>query len=324
MYYHMSALALGLILDLMIGDPHNMPHPIRWIGRLIGFLEKHFNDHNRSGRILRIRGLFIVIIVITLPAIICAAVMIASYRLNMYVGMAIEAVITCYMLACRSLYNESMKVYKTLNDDDIDASRKAVSMIVGRDTESLDKQGITRATVETIAENTSDGVIAPLLYMAIGGPILGLIYKSVNTMDSMIGYKDEKYRDIGFFAAKLDDVLNFLPARLSAVIMIASAAISGRDYSASYAAKIYRRDRYKHASPNSAHCESVCAGALGIRLAGPASYFGKTVDKQYIGDALREIENRDIVRTNRLMILTTMITFIICELLLWLMAVQIV
>lgn len=323
MYYHMSALALGLILDLIIGDPVNLPHPIRWIGALIGFLERHLNDHNRSSRILRMRGLLIVIIVITLPAVICAVVLITAYRLNMYVGMVIEAIITCYMLACRSLYNESMKVYKALSNDDIDASRKAVSMIVGRDTESLDKQGITRATVETIAENTSDGVIAPLIYLALGGPILGLIYKSVNTMDSMIGYKDEKYRDIGFFAAKLDDVLNYLPARMSAVIMIIAAAISGRSYSAANAAKIFARDRYKHASPNSAQCESVCAGALGIRLAGPASYFGKRVDKQYIGDAIREIENKDIIRAGRLMILTTIIAFIIFELLLWLTAMQV-
>lgn len=318
MYYHMSALALGWILDLIIGDPYCMPHPIRWIGRLIGFLEKHLNDSEISPKRLKLRGLLIVIATVLLSALVTAVLMIAAYRIHVIAGVVTEAVITCYMLACRSLYNESMKVYKSFDTDDIDASRKAVSMIVGRDTAALDKAGIIRAAVETVAENTSDGVIAPLFYLAVGGPVLGIIYKSVNTMDSMIGYKNEKYKDIGFFAAKLDDAFNLLPARSSAVMMIAAAFISGRDYDGKRAVKIFKRDRYKHASPNSAQCESVCAGALGLKLAGPASYFGKMNDKQYIGDEIKEAEPYDIVRANRLMIVTSAIAFVTFEVLLWL------
>lgn len=313
----MSALALGWILDLIIGDPYRMPHPVRWTGRFIGFLERHLNDDKKSPGVLKARGFFLAVLAVSLPALICTVIMILSYRIGVLAGVAAEAVITCYMLACRSLYDESMKVYHTLEKDDIDASRRAVSMIVGRDTAVLDRTGVIKAAVETVAENTSDGVIAPMLFLALGGPVLGVIYKSVNTMDSMIGYKDKKYKDIGFFAAKLDDVLNFIPARLSAVIMILAAFLAGRDYNGSNAAKIYKRDRYNHASPNSAQCESVCAGALGIKLAGPASYFGRMVDKPFIGDELREVEAEDIVRANRLMILTAVITFVICEAMLW-------
>jgi adenosylcobinamide-phosphate synthase len=313
----MAALALGGMLDLIVGDPYDMPHPVRAIGRLIGFLERHLNDRKKSSRVLKLRGLFIVLAVLILPAAVCAALMIVSYRISRIAGAAVEAVITCYMLACRSLYNESMKVYRALADEDTEGARRAVSMIVGRDTEKLSREGIIRAAVETVAENTSDGVTAPLFYLALGGPVLGIIYKSVNTMDSMIGYKDERYKDIGFFAAKLDDILNFIPARLSAFFMILASALAGRDYNAANAFRIFKRDRYKHSSPNSAQCESVCAGALGIRLAGPASYFGKTVFKEYIGDALREAGPMDIVRANRLMLITAFITFIVLECFLW-------
>ena len=324
MYYHMSALALGWILDLIIGDPYRIPHPIRWIGRFIGFLERHLNDDKKDAGILRLRGLLIVAFVVLLPAVICAAVMFLVYRINVIAGVITEAVISCYMLACRSLYNESMRVYRALDKDDIDTSRKAVSMIVGRDTDLLDEGGIIRATVETVAENTSDGVIAPMFYLALGGPILGVIYKSVNTMDSMIGYKDIRYKDIGFFAARLDDILNFIPARLSAIMMIFAAFILGSDYNGKNAVRIYKRDRLNHASPNSAQCESVCAGALGIKLAGPSSYFGKMVEKPYIGDESRAVEKDDIVKANRLMIITAVTAFVICELLLWLTALQMV
>lgn len=319
MYYHMSALALGLILDLIIGDPYRLPHPIRWTGKLIAFLEKHLNDGEKSSAVLRIRGLLISFIVITVPAVVTGALVIVSYRFSMAAGVTAEAVISFYMLACRSLYNESMKVYRALSSGDIEESRKAVSMIVGRDTDKLDREGIIKAAVETVAENTSDGVTAPLFYLALGGPVLGIIYKSVNTMDSMIGYKDRRFRDIGFFAAKLDDILNFIPSRLSAIIMILASFPGGRDFNGSDAVRIFKRDRYKHASPNSAQCESVCAGALGIRLAGPASYFGKTYDKPFIGDALRNAEPEDIVRVDRLMIMTTLLSFFLLELFLWLM-----
>ncbi len=324
MIYHMSALALGFALDLMIGDPYNIPHPIRWIGSLIAYLEKKLNV-GKSPVTLKLRGLLLVAAVMVIPSALCGAVMFFSYRLNLYAGLAVEAVITCYMLAGRSLYNESMKVYRALAYKDTEAARKAVSMIVGRDTGSLDEDGITRAAVETVAENTSDGVIAPLLYLAIGGPVLGILYKSINTMDSMIGYKNEKYKDFGFFAAKLDDVVNFIPARISALLMIFATIFAGREFSFMGAVKIFVRDRYNHASPNSAQCESVCAGALGVRLAGDASYFGKVVKKPFIGDARRNVEARDIFRANVLMFLTGIFTFVLCEtilLLITLLAIQ--
>ena len=321
-YYHMGALALGWILDLIIGDPEYLPHPIRWIGGLISFLEGKLNDSEKSSGTLRARGLAIVVMVVLIPALITLCLTVMAYSVHMMAGMVVEGVITFYMLACRSLYKESMRVYHALDPEDLNAARKAVSMIVGRDTEALDGEGIIKAAVETVAENASDGVIAPLFYLALGGPVPGVIYKSVNTMDSMIGYKDERYRDIGFFAAKLDDILNFIPARFSALIMILASAIGGRDYDSRNAFKIFIRDRYKHASPNSAQCESVCAGALRIRLAGPASYFGKTVDKPYIGDPLREVEKEDIVRANRLMIMTAGISFLIFEILLFAAAIH--
>ncbi len=192
-----------------------------------------------------------------------------------------------------------MKVHRCIARDDTEGARKAVSMIVGRDTKPLDREGIIRAAVETTAENTSDGVTAPLFYMAFGGAVAGFIYKAVNTMDSMIGYKNEKYGEIGRAAAKIDDLLNYLPSRLTALIMIAVCPLTGLDGKNAW--RIWKRDRRKHASPNSAQTESVCAGALHVRLAGDAYYFGKLCKKPYIGDNDREIENDDIPRTNRLM-----------------------
>ena len=176
--------------------------------------------------------------------------------------------------------------------------------------ESLDEKGVIKATVETVAENTSDGVIAPLIYLAIGGPVLGIAYKAINTMDSMVGYRNDKYIDFGRAAAKLDDVANFIPSRLSAWLMIFSCIFMGKDYSAVNAFRIFKRDRFNHASPNSAQTESACAGALGLQLAGPASYFGKIVEKKYVGDPDREIELEDIKRANKLMFVTELLLVI--------------
>ncbi|MBR4183993.1 MAG: cobalamin biosynthesis protein CobD [Lachnospiraceae bacterium] len=312
MIYHMIAFSLGCILDLIIGDPYTLPHPIRWIGSLIGFLDKKLNNGIHGKVRLRLRGLLTVAVVLILPASVCAAVTVFAYRLHFCAGIVTEAVVTFYMLAGKSLYVESMKVCRAMRKGDTEAGRKAVSMIVGRDTDALDEEGIIKAAVETVAENTSDGVIAPLIFLALGGPVAGVVYKSVNTMDSMIGYKNEKYADFGFFAAKLDDVFNFIPARISAVLMILATIPAGRDFSFKRAASIFARDRYNHASPNSAQCESVCAGALGVRLAGNASYFGKIVEKPYIGDELRSVEADDIARADRLMFITGFLTYILC------------
>lgn len=257
------------------------------------------------------RGMLLAFTVIFATFAMSVIIIVAAYSINLYAGLIAEAVMTWQILATKCLRVESMRVYDALRTDGVDAGRRAVSMIVGRDTSVLDAAGVTRAAVETIAENTSDGVIAPMLYTAIGGPVLGFVYKAVNTMDSMLGYKNDKYMYFGRFAARLDDVVNFIPARISAYLMIAAAFIGGRQFDGKNAYRIFKRDRFNHASPNSAQTESVCAGALRVQLAGDAVYFGKLVKKKYIGDGLREIEYEDIKRANRLMYITAFL----CELL---------
>lgn len=318
MCYHIFAFIAGFLLDLLIGDPHFIPHPIRLIGSLISFLDKRLNcdaRYNISEKNLNLikykRGMLLAFTVIFATFAMSVIIIVAAYSINLYAGVIAEAVMTWQILATKCLRVESMRVYDALRTDGVDAGRKAVSMIVGRDTSVLDAAGVTRAAVETIAENTSDGVIAPMLYTAIGGPVLGFVYKAVNTMDSMLGYKNDKYMYFGRFAARLDDVVNFIPARISAYLMILAAFIGGRQFDGRNAYRIFKRDRFNHASPNSAQTESVCAGALRVRLAGDAVYFGKLVKKKYIGDRLQEIEYEDIKRANRLMYITAFL----CELL---------
>ena len=318
MCYHIFAFIAGFVLDLLIGDPHFIPHPVRLIGSLISFCDKRLNcdaGYNISEKKLNLikykRGMLLVFTVIFATFAISVIIIVAAYSINLYAGVIAEAVMTWQILATKCLRVESMRVYDALRTDGVDAGRRAVSMIVGRDTSVLDAAGITRAAVETIAENTSDGVIAPMLYTAIGGPVLGFVYKAVNTMDSMLGYKNDKYMYFGRFAARLDDVVNFIPARISAYLMIAAAFIGGRQFDGKNAYRIFKRDRFNHASPNSAQTESVCAGALRVQLAGDAVYFGRLVKKKYIGDGLREIEYEDIKRANRLMYITAFL----CELL---------
>ena len=310
MIYHLTAFILGYLLDLFLGDPFGGFHPVVWIGNLISRLTKGLLKPNDEEKTKQYKGLLLVVIVITVSASITALFLWFLYTINSKIGIIIEAVITYQCLATKSLYKESMKVFYALKNEGLTAGRKAVSMIVGRDTEALDETGVIKAAVETVAENASDGVIAPLIYLAIGGPVLGIVYKAINTMDSMIGYKDEKYLSFGRYAAKLDDIVNFIPARISAILMILSCAFLGKDYNGKNAYRIFKRDRFNHASPNSAQTESVCAGALSIQLAGPASYFGKRYEKPFIGDKLRDVELMDIRRANRLMILTSLL----CEL----------
>ena len=299
-------LILGATLDCLIGDPYNMPHPIRFIGKLISQLED-FVRRRFEGR-LRKGGIFLAITVLFISTVVPLTLLIICYCVNLWLGAAVEGLMCYYLMAARCLHDESMKVYRKIASSDVEGARKAVSMIVGRDTNVLDRDGIIRAAVETVAENTSDGVTAPVMYMALGGAVLGFLYKAANTMDSMIGYKNEKYKDIGFLAAKLDDVLNYLPSRITAFSMIACAPMLRLDGIGAY--RIWKRDRRKHASPNSAQTESACAGALGVRLAGDAYYFGELHKKEFIGDALREIENEDICRANRLMYLSSALIFI--------------
>lgn len=298
----------GFLLDCILGDPYSLPHPIRLIGRLISALEKWvrnaFANHLTAG------GTILALIVLMTSAGIPLAVLFLCYRVNIWLGAAAESILCYYMLAARCLRSESMKVYRAISENDTEKARTAVSMIVGRDTKPLDRNGIIRAAVETVAENTSDGVTAPMLYMGLGGAVLGFFYKAANTMDSMIGYTSEKYLHIGKFAAKLDDVLNYIPSRLTALLMILSAGILRLDMKNAW--RIWRRDRRNHASPNSAQTEAVCAGALDVRLAGDAYYFGELHKKPFIGDNIREIENEDIRRANRLMYCTSALMLILC------------
>lgn len=315
MNYHILAFFYGFILDLLLGDPCFLPHPVRLIGKLISETEKRLRGSQpaESGKEIR-RGTAMVCVVLVVVVTAAAGCLCAAYLMHPLVGVLLESLMTYQILAVKCLRVESMKVYRCLQEENLVQARAAVSMIVGRDTDRLDGEGIAKAAIETVAENTSDGVIAPMLYLAIGGPVLGFFYKAVNTMDSMVGYKNEKYLYFGRAAAKLDDALNFIPARVSACLMIAAAFVLGGDFSGRNAVRIYRRDRRKHASPNSAQTESVCAGALGIRLAGDASYGGKTVKKPYIGDASRGVEYEDIRRANRMMYVTAWLCEMICML----------
>lgn len=314
--YHLAAFFLGFIMDLLFGDPYWLPHPIRLIGNLIAQAEKLFyKDRKRDYKKEYRGGCMTVLTVLLVTGIVTFVLLFAAYRLHPLLGAGIEMIMTYQILAIKSLKDESMKVYDQLQHGTLENARHAVSMIVGRNTQNLTEEGITKAAVETVAENSSDGVIAPMLYTALGGPVLGFLYKAVNTMDSMIGYKNDRYLYFGRAAAKLDDAVNFIPARISACLMVAAAVfLKGADQNRAW--KIYRRDSRKHASPNSAQTESVCAGALGIQLAGDASYFGKIVKKPYIGDPVRKVETEDIKRTNRLMYITAFLCEGICVLLL--------
>ena len=287
---------IGFLLDLLLGDPYWMPHPIRLIGSYISWLDKKLRENTPIKR-QKAMGILLVIFVLVPVGTISGILLWISWLGGFSIVMI--AVMSYQILAARCLQVESMKVCRALEQNDIEAARYAVSMIVGRDTRVLNQVGITKAAVETVAENTSDGVIAPLFYLLIGGPILGFLYKAINTMDSMVGYKNETYLQFGYAAAKLDDIANWIPSRLSAVFMIIAAYLLRLD--GRHAWEIWRRDRRKHASPNSAQTESVCAGALNVALAGDAVYFGKLVKKPVIGDANREIQTNDIRKANNLM-----------------------
>lgn len=304
---------IGMILDWIFGDPVWLYHPVRIIGKWISFLEKIFRkfagDQEGNEKKLLIAGGILWILVILASAAVPMGILYLAEKLSPCAAFVLECFWCYQLLAARSLGKESKKVYKKLIQDDLSGARLAVSMIVGRDTENLTVEGVTKAAVETVAENTNDGVIAPLIYMLIGGPILGFVYKAVNTMDSMLGYKNEKYLYFGRVAAKMDDVAGFIPARISALLMILASCLLGMD--GKNALWIWKRDRRKHASPNAAQTEAVCAGALQVQLAGDAWYFGKKHEKDTIGDPIRNIEPKDILRSEKLMIGTEVLTFLL-------------
>lgn len=303
----MGSLLLGFGLDWAIGDPQNPYHPVRFIGLLGSFLEKVFRKVFKKG--LKIAGLLTWILTVGITYYITLKISYIFDDINIYLGIIIRGILIYFCIASKGLVVEGLKVIDALRKDDIIEARKRLSYIVGRDTESLDKKAIVRAVIETVAENMSDGIIAPLIFIGIGGAPLGMAYKAINTCDSMFGYKNEKYKDFGFFPAKLDDVFNFIPARLTGILIVIASFLLGLDYKNSF--KIFKRDRKNHTSPNSAHPEAAVAGALRIKLGGSNYYFGKEVKKPTIGDGIRNIEIEDLYKTNSILEVVSLLGFII-------------
>ncbi len=298
--YSAIALFLGILFDFLVGDPQGWYHPVMAVGWLVKKTEQALRGifpHTPKGE--RLAGGVLAAVVAGCSVLVPGAFLFACYRVHPVAGILLETLMCGSLLAAKSLKMESMRVAKSLEEGGLDAGREAVSMIVGRDTKGLSEAGVIKAAVETVAENTSDGVVAPMFYMALFGGVGGFFYKSVNTMDSMVGYKNEAYQYFGTAAAKLDDILNFIPARVSAVAMALSCPLCGMDMRGAF--RIFLRDRYCHASPNSAQTEAVMAGALKVQLAGDAWYFGKKHKKPTIGDDIRPVELEDIRRSNRLM-----------------------
>ena len=290
----------GFVLDAIFGDPAWLPHPVVYMGKAISTLEKGLRARlpkTPEGELWggRILAFCLPVGTLALTSLVCMG----AAALHPLLGLAVQMFWCGQALAAKGLVQESMNVYRELTKPDLPAARIAVSRIVGRDTQALTAKGVTKAAVETVAENASDGVIAPLLYMLLGGAPLALSYKAINTMDSMVGYKNTQYLYFGRAAAKLDDIANYLPSRIAALLWVAAAALTGNDTRNAW--RIWRRDRRNHASPNSAQTESACAGALNVQLAGPAYYFGEYYPKPTIGDAVRPIEPEDIRRADRMM-----------------------
>lgn len=307
----MVALTSGFFLDLLFGDPEWLPHPICMIGSLIAKTEKavrHLLPKTQKGELFG--GILLVVLVITVSTIVPFVLLWAAEQVHLFLRIGVEAVMCYQILSVKSLKTESMKVYQELAADNLAGARRMVARIVGRDVAQLDEEQVTKAAVETVAENTADGTVAPFLFLALGGAPLGFLYKAVNTMDSMIGYKNDQYLYFGRAAAKLDDVANFIPARAAAFLMILAACLLGLDGRNAW--RMFWRDRFNHASPNSAQTESVCAGALNIQLAGDAYYFGKRYPKPTIGDAVQAINYTHIKEANRLLYGTAGLTFACC------------
>ena len=304
------AIVAGFILDLIFGDPHSLPHPICLIGNLISFLERNLRKiFGFSNNGLLFGGGVLVLIVISTCFALPYALLYLAGMVNPWLAFALETLMFYQIFATKCLRDESMKVYYALQKGDLDEARLMLSWIVGRDTKNLSEAEVTKGAVETIAENTADGIIAPMFYMFLGGAPLAFLYKGINTMDSMVGYKNEKYLYFGRCAAKLDDVANFIPARITGLLMIGAAYFLNLDVQGAW--KTFWRDRYNHLSPNSAMTESVAAGALNIQLGGGHFYFGKWVHKDTIGDDIRPVKAEDIVATNNLLYMTAILSLIL-------------
>ena len=316
MRIRLTVLFAAFILDLIFGDPRGMPHVVVYIGKLIKqsddlliriFKPSPAGEEDRGLKL--IMGFLLFFIVTGTSVLITVLILYLAGRVNRYFEYGLSVLLCFQLLAVRSLFTEAMKVYRALKTGDISGARLAVSMIVGRDTDKLDEKGIIRAAVETVAENTSDGVIAPIFYMVLFGLPGMVLYKAVNTLDSMVGYKNERYFYMGRFSARMDDVMNFIPARLTGLIMVWASGLTGHDVRS--AMRIFLRDRKNHPSPNSAHSEAAMAGALKIRLGGEASYFGRTHNKPYIGDDTKDPEKEDIREACRIMLTCAVLSWLI-------------
>lgn len=308
--YLVCAVFLGFCLDLIFGDPDWLPHPVVWMGKCITRLEKRLRaTFSKTEKGERQAGAVLAAVLPLGTFFLAGGICLLAAKIHPMLGLAVQSFWCGQALAAKGLADESRAVYRQLEASDLPAARKAVGRIVGRDTQMLTAEGVSKAAVETVAENFSDGVAAPLFYMLIGGAPLALAYKAINTMDSMIGYKNEQYLYFGRAAAKLDDAANWLPSRLAALCFIAVSWVSGGSVTGAW--KIWRRDRRCHASPNSAQTESACAGALGVQLAGPTNYFGQRYEKPYIGDALRPIEPRDILRADHMMYAASVLALLV-------------
>jgi len=291
-------IVISVVIDFILGDPNWLPHPIIYIGKLINKLEKFFRGIAKSDKTLRVSGGIIVIIVSVITYLI-PYILLYILRVNIYIFHFLNIIIIWTTLAAKSLYKAGIDVYSPLIKGDIDEARVKLSYIVGRDTKDLNEREIIRATVETISENTSDGIIAPILFALIGGAPLAMMYKGINTMDSMLGYLNEKFRFIGFYPAKIDDVFNFIPARITGVLMSLISPIVGGNIFNTF--KIMVRDRKNHKSPNCAYPEAATAAALKVQLGGTNTYFGELMFKPTIGDNVRELEVNDVLKVNKIM-----------------------
>ena len=303
-------LFLSFLLDMVIGDPYSFPHPVKFIGKYIKTFEKLARSKNPSNKKLRyFWGPLLCISTILIVFMVTYGILKIAHNINIYLYHLINILILWTTIAPKCLSDEGYKVYKPLKEEDISKARERISYLVSRDTKELDKEGICKATIETILENTSDGVIAPLFFAIIGGAPLAMAYKAVNTLDSMVGYKNEKYMDLGLFSAKVDDLFNLIPARISGILIIISSFFLRYDTKGAF--HIFIRDRKNHKSPNSAHPEAAGAGALGVRLGGPTSYFGKILEKPYIGDKKKELEAYDIIKSIKLLYVSTILIMVI-------------
>ena len=308
------AVFLGAyIVDIIVGDPHRFPHPVVIIGKFVRFLEDKIR---RSSSVDKKKGGIILWFTVVIPVyFITLGIVEGCFFINPLFGAMITILLASLTLATKSLYDESKTVLNALNRGNMEEARKRLSMIVGRDTKDLNGEEILRAVIETISENLSDGIVAPMFYLSLGGLPLAMAYKAVNTLDSMVGYKNDRYTDIGWFSAKMDDMANLIPARLTGLIIVATSFMLRFNWRDSW--RIMRRDGRNHSSPNSGVPEAAVAGSLGIQLGGENRYFGEIVRKPTIGDKIKEIDKRDIKKAWVIMFTSSLLMAFACMIILW-------